>query len=99
MSLHSKQKSEVLSILSVDELTGLTPNEVKERQAKYGENKLKEKKAFLEKEYKIEVLILSTDLSVDNSYENIIKFVDEKNIVVDKCTYNTDQCDTNVTNS
>lgn len=52
------------------------------------ENKLKEKKAFLEKEYKIEVLILSTDLSVDNSYENIIKFVDEKNIVVDKLINN-----------
>ena len=52
------------------------------------ENKLKEKKAFLEKEYNIEVLILSTDLSVDNSYENIIKFVDEKNIVVDKLINN-----------
>ena len=52
------------------------------------ENKLKEKKAFLEKEYKIEVLILSTDLSVDNSYENIIKFVDEKNIIVDKLINN-----------
>ena len=52
------------------------------------ENKLKEKKAFLEKEYKIEVLILSTDLSVDTSCEKIIKFVDEKNIIVDKLINN-----------
>lgn len=52
------------------------------------EDKLKEKKAFLEKEYNIEVLILSTDLSVDTSYEKIIKFVDEKNIVVDKLINN-----------
>ena len=52
------------------------------------ENKLKEKKAFLEKEYNIEVLILSTDLSVDTSCEKIIKFVDEKNIIVDKLINN-----------
>ena len=52
------------------------------------EDKLKEKKAFLEKEYNIEVLILSTDLSVDTSCEKIIKFVDEKNIVVDKLINN-----------
>lgn len=64
MSLHSKQKSEVLSILSVDELTGLTQNEVKERQAKYGENKLKEKKKkttfqrFLDQFKDVMILIL-----------------------------------------
>lgn len=52
------------------------------------ENKLKEKKTFLENEYKIEVLILSTDLSIDTSCEKIIKFVDEKNIVVDKLINN-----------
>lgn len=52
------------------------------------EKKLEEKKAFLESKYNIEVLILSTDLSVDTSCEKIIKFVDEKNIIVDKLINN-----------
>lgn len=52
------------------------------------ENRLKEKKDFLQKEYKIEVLTLSTDLSVDTSCEDIIKFVDKKNIIVDKLINN-----------
>ena len=38
------RKEEVLKKLSTDEKQGLTEKEVQERQAKYGKNKLQEKK-------------------------------------------------------
>ena len=52
------------------------------------ENKLKEKKNILENDYKVEVLTLSVDLSLETSCKKIIKFVDEKNIIVDKLINN-----------
>ena len=51
-------------------------------------DKLNEVKYRLESEYKINVEVLSVDLSVDNSCEQIYKFVDEKKLVVDNLINN-----------
>lgn len=51
-------------------------------------NELKTTKDKLEKEFNIFVEILELDLSVDNSCEKLIEFVEEKNIVVDNLINN-----------
>lgn len=51
-------------------------------------NELNFVKEKLEKDYKIAVEILPLDLSVDNSVEKLIEFVEEKNIVVDNLVNN-----------
>ncbi|WP_252224192.1 SDR family oxidoreductase [Clostridium sp. ZBS2] len=45
--------------------------------------KLLQVKNYIENEYKVDVDILSVDLSIHNSCEEIFKFVDKKNITVD----------------
>lgn len=52
------------------------------------EDELKIVKENLEKEFNISVEILGLDLSVDNSCEKLIEFVEEKNIVVDNLINN-----------
>ena len=47
-----------------------------------------EVKKFLENKYKIFVEILDLDISVDNSVEKIINFVEEKNLIVDNLVNN-----------
>ena len=44
MTAHDLTKNEVLSQLSTNETSGLTSSQITELQAKYGENKLREKK-------------------------------------------------------
>lgn len=51
-------------------------------------NELMEVKEFLENKYKIFVEILDLDISVDNSVEKIINFVEEKNLIVDNLVNN-----------
>lgn len=51
-------------------------------------SELKTTKDKLEKEFNISVEILELDLSVDNSCEELIEFVEEKNIVVDNLINN-----------
>lgn len=51
-------------------------------------NELMEVKKFLENKYKIFVEILALDISVDNSVEKIINFVEEKNLIVDNLVNN-----------
>jgi short-subunit dehydrogenase len=51
-------------------------------------DKLNEAKVKLQGEYKIIVKTLAVDLSVDNACEEIYKFVDEKNLVVDNLINN-----------
>ncbi len=64
MISHSQTSKEVLLSLETDASTGLSDNEVKERQEKYGENKLKEKKKkglaarFLDQFKDVMILIL-----------------------------------------
>lgn len=50
--------------------------------------KLIDTKNELEESYNVEVEIIPTDLSVDNSYKEVIDFVDKKNIIVDKLINN-----------
>ncbi|MBY0755957.1 SDR family oxidoreductase [Clostridium sardiniense] len=52
------------------------------------EDELKIVKEKLEKKFNIFVEILELDLSVDNSCEELIKFVEEKNVVVDNLINN-----------
>lgn len=51
-------------------------------------SELKTTKENLEKEFNISVEILKLDLSVDNSCEKLIEFVEEKNIIVDNLINN-----------
>lgn len=52
------------------------------------EDELKRVKENLEKEFNISVETLSLDLSVDSSCEKLIRFVEEKNMVVDNLINN-----------
>lgn len=52
------------------------------------EEELKKTREFLIEKYNIEVLVISLDLSVENSIDKIIKFVEENNLIVDKVINN-----------
>ncbi|MEG2739787.1 SDR family NAD(P)-dependent oxidoreductase [Clostridium sp.] len=52
------------------------------------EDELKTAKNLLENKYRVTVEILSLDLSVDNSVEKLIKFVEEKRLIVDNLINN-----------
>ena len=45
MTYHNKEKQEVLQELNVQESTGLSSSEVKNRREQYGENRLRAKKS------------------------------------------------------
>ena len=47
MTFHNKSKEETLTLLSANEQSGLSAAEVSELSAKFGENKLREKKKML----------------------------------------------------
>jgi short-subunit dehydrogenase len=51
-------------------------------------DKLEKTKNYLEKEYKINIETIECDLSVDKTCEKIIKFVEEKNFIVDNLINN-----------
>lgn len=51
-------------------------------------DKLVDTKRYIEEKYNVKVEILSVDLSVDNSYKEVIDFVDEKKLVVDNLINN-----------
>ena len=51
-------------------------------------DKLEKVKGFLEEDYKIKVLTVAIDLSVDNSCEKVFKFVEENNLIVDNLINN-----------
>lgn len=50
--------------------------------------KLIDTKRDIEEKYNVKVEILSVDLSVDNSYKEVIDFVDEKKLIVDNLINN-----------
>lgn len=66
-------------------------------------NELEATKKALEKEFKVSVEILKLDLSIDNSCEKLIEFVEEKNLVIENLVNNAgigsfgyfDEVDTN----
>ncbi|MGG7179137.1 SDR family NAD(P)-dependent oxidoreductase [Clostridium paraputrificum] len=51
-------------------------------------DKLEKVKRFLEEGYKIKVLTVAIDLSVDNSCEKVFNFVEENNLIVDNLINN-----------
>ena len=51
-------------------------------------DKLNKAKEYLKKNYNVEVITISLDLSVDNSCEKLFKFVEENNLVVDNLINN-----------
>ena len=66
-------------------------------------NELEATKKALEKEFNVSVEILKLDLSIDNSCEKLIEFVEEKNLVIENLVNNAgigsfgyfDEVDTN----
>ena len=52
------------------------------------EDKLKSAKEFLENEYRVQVEVLSVDLSMDNCCEKVYEFVEKNNLIVDNLINN-----------
>ena len=51
-------------------------------------DKLNEAKEYLKKNYDVNVITISLDLSVDNSCEKLFEFVEENNLIVDNLINN-----------